>query len=509
MSDKIYDILIVGGGVVGTAIARELSKYNLSIALFEKETDVASGTSKANSGIIHAGYNASKNTLKGRLNIKSNPMFDQIADDLKVPFNRIGSLVVGHSQEDKEKLILEKERSLAQADIDLRIIEKKELREKEPDLAEDAIVALYAPNAGIISPYKLTIAQAENAANNGVDIYLETEVKKVFHENNYITGIKTNKGKFSGSIVINAAGLYADKIAATVGENYEIVPRKGEYNLFDKKYGSLVNHVIFPMPSEKSKGILITPTVDGNLLLGPNSYVVENKDDLEVTEQGLNEIWDGGKKLYPSLPGNGIISSFAGLRATIPAEPYNDDFKIEALDNPVGFIDVAGIQSPGLSSAPGIAELITKIVDDISKDLKVPIKLQEKASYNPELDKLPRLDDYKDHREDWHQVYQEDNDYGEIVCRCEHVTKGELIAELKKSLAPLTLDAIKRRTRAGGGRCQGGFCGPRIAEIIAEEFEISPLEVTKNGPGSEILMERVKDIKADRDITYRRQKDEN
>ncbi len=509
MDEKNYDILIIGGGVIGTAIARELSKFNLSIALFEKETDVASGTSKANSGIIHAGYNASKKTLKGKLNIKSNPMFDQIASDLKVPFNRIGSLVVGHNHKDREKLIIEKEKSMAQTDLDLRIIEKNELREKEPDLAENAIVALYAPNAGIISPYKLTIAQAENAANNGVDIYLETEVKEVLTKNNYVTGINTNKGKFSGSIVINAAGLYADKIAATVGEDYEIVPRKGEYNLFDKKYGSLVNHVIFPMPSEKSKGILITPTVDGNLLLGPNSYVVENKDDLEVTEQGLKEIWDGGKKLYPSLPGDGIISSFAGLRATLPAEPYNNDFKIEALENPVGFIDVAGIQSPGLSSAPGIAELVKKLVDDISKDIKTPLKLIEKASFNPELEKLPRLDDYKDHREDWHQVYQKDENYGEIVCRCEHVTKGEIIAELRKSLAPPTLDAIKRRTRAGGGRCQGGFCGPRIAEIIAEEFDISPLEVTKNGPGSEILLERVKDIKPDRDITYRRQKDEN
>ncbi|MGM0414983.1 MAG: NAD(P)/FAD-dependent oxidoreductase, partial [Bacillota bacterium] len=291
MDAKTYDILIIGGGVVGTAIARELSKYNLSIALFEKETDVASGTSKANSGIIHAGYNASKDTLKGSLNIKSNPMFDQIASDLKVPFKRIGSLVVGHNQEDREKLILEKEKSMAQTDIDLRVIEKDELREKEPDLAKNAIVALYAPNAGIISPYKLTIAQAENAANNGVEIFLNTKVNKVLHENNYITGIKTDKGTFSGSIVINAAGLYADKIAATVGEDYEIVPRKGEYNLFDKKYGSLVNHVIFPMPSKKSKGILITPTVDGNLLLGPNSYVVENKDNLEVTEKGLKEIW--------------------------------------------------------------------------------------------------------------------------------------------------------------------------------------------------------------------------
>ncbi|MFN2364643.1 MAG: NAD(P)/FAD-dependent oxidoreductase [Halarsenatibacteraceae bacterium] len=509
MDNRNYDILIIGGGVIGTAIARELSKYNLSIALFEKETDVASGTSKANSGIIHAGYNALQDTLKGRLNIKSNPMFDQVAADLKVPFKRIGSLVVGHNHEDRDKLILEKERSQAQTDLDLRIIEKKELREKEPNLAENAVVALYAPNAGIISPYKLTIAQAENAANNGVDIYLKTEVKRVLSENNFITGINTSAGRFNGSIVINAAGLYADKIAATVGEDYEIVPRKGEYNLFDKKHGSLVNHVIFPMPSEKSKGILITPTVDGNLLLGPNSYVVDNKDDLEVTEKGLKEIWTGGKKLYPSLPAGGIISSFAGLRATLPTEPYNDDFKIEALDKPVGFIDVAGIQSPGLSSAPGIAELVTKLVDDISKDLKAPIKLKQKLNYNPELEKLPRLDDYKDHRKDWHQVYQKDKNYGEIVCRCEHVTKGEIIAELRKSLAPPTLDAIKRRTRAGGGRCQGGFCGPRIAEIIAEEFDISPLEVTKNGPGSEILLERVKDIKPDRDITYRRQKDEN
>ncbi len=493
-----YDIVIVGGGVIGAAIARELSKYEISICLLEKDSDVASGTSKANSGIIHAGYSASENTLKGKLNVEANPVFDKLCSNLKVPFERKGSLVVGFNRQDRKHLQQKKREGENRGIKGLKVLNEKELREKEPKIHPGAEFALYAETAGVVSPYKLTIALAENAALNGAEIKLNTRVIDIETSKNCISRVETNKGWIDCSVVINAAGLYADEIAEMVGEYYEITPRKGEYHLYDKEFGNLVNHVIFPMPDEKSKGILVTPTVAGNLLLGPNSQEVEDKNDVAVSAEGLEEVRAGGKKLFPDLPQNGVIASFAGLRATLPGE----DFKIEPLEDVIGFIDVAGIQSPGLSCAPAIAWMVRDIVEDISCDIKSEIKLKEKTEFTPELDKLPHLQDFENCREKWQNYFEENKDYGKIVCRCEHVTKGEIIDALNRPFVSPTLNGIKRRTRAGGGRCQGGFCGPRVAEIIAEEQNISPLEVTKSGPGSEILAARVKDIKPDRNLTY-------
>ena len=493
-----YDVVIIGGGVVGTAIARELSRYQLKICLLEKDADVASGTSKANSGIIHAGYNAAKETLKSRLNIESNPQFDRIARNLKVPFKRIGSLVVAFAEEDISILKKEKAAGEEKGITGLEILNREELHRKEPEIHPEARAALYAPTAGIISPYLLTIAQAENAVKNGAEVRLMSEVVDIKCDSGAVSAVVLkDSSELSSRVVINAAGLYADEIAALVGESYEITPRKGEYNLFDKEYGGMVKHVIFPMPSEESKGILITPTVEGNLLLGPNSNPVEDKEDLAVTREGLEEIWEGGRALYPDLPAEGVIASFAGLRASLPG----DDFKIEALEDPVGFIDVAGIQSPGLSSAPAIATMVRDILADIAPELPEKLTLRE-GDFDPKLKKLPSFQDYQEKLDKWQDIFLQNPDYGEIICRCEHVTRGEIVAELNKEFTSPTLNGIKRRTRAGGGRCQGGFCGPRIAEIIAEELGISPLEVTKSGPGSEILWARVKDVKPDCGLVY-------
>lgn len=501
MSEKMrgkYDVVVVGGGVVGSAIARELSKLQLDLCLMEKGSDVATGTSKANSGIIHAGYSAADGTLKAELNVRANPAFDKLSEDLKVPFDRVGSLVVGLSEEDEEKLLEEKKQGEARGIEGLRIISEKELKEKEPEIHPDARSALYAETAGVISPYKFTIALAENAALNGADVMLNTEVQDIITEEDRVQGVITSRGEISCSVVINAAGLYADEIAAMVGEEYRITPRKGEYHLYDKEHGDFVNHVIFPMPGEKSKGILITPTVAGNLLLGPNSEEVEDKEDISVTAGGLEEVRAGGRKLFPNFPRNGVISSFAGLRATLPHE----DFKIEALESVGGFIDVAGIQSPGLSCAPAIAWLVRDILEDIESSLEANLDLSEKQDFEPELPSRPHLQDYEGCRERWQEHFSQNKTYGQIVCRCEHVTKGEIVDALNRPLVSPTLNGIKRRTRAGGGRCQGGFCGPRVAEIIAEEMGISPLDVTKSGPGSEILTDRIKDLTPDLDISY-------
>ncbi len=484
------DVLIIGGGVIGTAIARELSKYNINITLIEKESDVARGTSKANSGIIHAGYNADKKTLKGCLNVKSNPLFDKICEDLNVPFKRIGSLVVGFNKKDLKKLQEEKYNGEKMGVEGLEIISDNKLFDMEPNLNKNAKYALYAPTAGIISPYMLTIAYADNAVINGVKVMLETEVVDIIEDEGYIKGVKTNKGDIKSKIVINAAGLFADEIADMAKDKMKIKARKGEYFLYDKGYGNTVNHVLFPIPNETSKGILVTPTVHDNLLIGPNSYFIDDKDDKSTTKVGLNEVITGARKLIPDLPGKDIITSFSGLRAAEAGE----DFIIGYVDKIKGFINVAGIQSPGLSSTPAIASKVKELVKDYINDEDLKINFSYKEEFKECLDEYPHYRDFTENKDDWQKLVEKNKDYGKIICRCESVTKGEIIDAINRPVKARTVDAVKRRTRAGMGRCQGGFCGPRVVELIAEELGISPLEVKKKGGNSNILIARAKEL---------------
>jgi glycerol-3-phosphate dehydrogenase len=483
------DVVIVGGGVIGTAIARELSRFNLNIILIEKEDDVAMGTSKGNSGIIHAGYNDDFKTLKGELNIKSNSKFDKLCADLKIPFKRIGSLVIGFSEEDFRKLKELKENGEKNGIKDLEIIRGTKLFELEPNLNPQAKYALYAPSAGIISPYKFTIALADNAVINGVKALLETEAKDIRIEEKQVCGVFTNRGLIEARVIINAAGLYADEIAKTAGDSFKISPLKGEYQLFDKQWGNLVNHILFPIPTKLSKGILVTPTVHGNLLIGPNSCRVKEKDDLATTKAGIKEVHTGARKLIPNLPHQDLINSFAGLRADIEGR---DDFIIEASKKIRGFINVAGIESPGLSSVPAIAEMVSGILKEVVKEISPQLELSYKDDFVETLAKQPKFADYLDSTYKWQEIVEKDTDYGEIVCRCEKVSKGEMLRAIHQPLMARSLDAIKRRTRAGMGRCQGGFCSPRVLKILSQELKISPLKITKKGPGSEILKTKTK-----------------
>ena len=480
-------ILIIGAGVIGTAIARKLSKYKIEVTLIDKKSDVACGTSKGNSGIIHAGYNADFNTLKGKMNVESNPHFDQICEDLNVPFKRNGSLVVGFNESDLKHLKEKKENGKKNGLKGLKIIKRDELLEMEPNLNKDAKYALYAPSAAIISPYELTIGYADNAVINGAKVLLETEVIDLIIEDKTIKGVKTNKGDIEADFVINSAGLYADKIANLAGEKIEITPRKGEYHLFDKVYGGLINHTLFPMPTQKSKGILVLPTVHGNLLIGPNANVIDKKDDLSTTQEGLDEVMSDAKKLVPNLPNNGVITSFSGLRASLSKE----DFHIDYAKNIKGMINLIGIQSPGLSSAPAIADKVINMVKEKQKH-----ELQEKKDFQFKNPKYPHYHEYEEKGkvDKWQEIINKDKNYGEIICRCEHVSRGEIIDAVNRPIPAQTLDAIKRRTRATSGRCQAGFCGPRVLEILSEQLKIDPLEVTKKGPGSNILKTRSKEL---------------
>jgi glycerol-3-phosphate dehydrogenase len=485
------DVVIVGGGVIGTAIARELSRFNINLILIEKEDDVAMGTSKGNSGIIHAGYNDDYKTLKGELNIKSNPRFDKLCADLKIPFKRTGSLVIAFSEEDFRKLEELKENGEKNGIKNLEIMRSPKLFKLEPNLNPQAKCALYAPSAGIISPYKLTIALADIAVINGVKILLETEAKDIRIEEKQVCGLFTNRGLIETRVIINAAGLYADELAKTAGDSFKINPLKGEYHLFDKQWGNLVNHILFPIPTKLSKGILVTPTVHGNLLIGPNSYRTKEKDDLSTTKAGINEVYTGARKLIPHLPHQDLVASFAGLRADIEGR---NDFVIEASKKIRGFINVAGIESPGLSSAPAIAEMVCNILEEVVKEISPQLELKYKVDFIETLPEQPRFADYIDKMEEWQEIIEKDDDYGEIICRCEKVSKGEILRAIYQPVRARSLDAIKRRVRAGMGRCQGGFCSPKVLKILSEELNISPLKITKKGPGSEILKTETKEM---------------
>ena len=479
------DILVIGGGIVGTAIVRELSKYKARVLLIEKEVDVAFGSpTRANTAIIHAGYDDKPGTLASRLCPRGNWLWQRIALELGIPYRRIGSLVVALA--DEETPILERllARGRKNRVPELAIIDSRRLREMEPSLNPDALAALCAPTAGIICPYEGAIALSENARENGVSILLGTEALDIVVKCGEMKGVTTKKGTIEAEYLINAAGLFADEISSKVGIcDFKIVPRKGEYIVYDKELDGLVNHVLFPMPTHVSKGIVVTPTVDKNLLVGPNARDVESKMDTEVTSSGMREVLDGACKLVPSLSKRrgAVITSFAGLRP----EPDTGDFIIRPYEEPRGLINVAGVRSPGLTSAPAIAEMVVDILK------KEGLQLDEKDRFNPFRKPIEHpIRDF--HPSKAASIISRDSRYGHVVCRCEQVTEGEIVDAIGRGAT--TLDGVKYRTRAGMGRCQGGFCTPHVTRILSRELGIPVEDVTKKGSGSEILLYPSKEL---------------
>lgn len=472
----MYDVIIVGAGVVGCAIARELSKYNLRILVLEKGNDVCSGTSKANSAIVHAGFDAKPGTLKAKLNTKSNLLFDELSEELDFPFKRNGSLVLCFDKEDLPALYELKQRGDTNEVPSLKIIDGDEVRRMEPNITDNVVAALYAPTGGIVCPFNLTIALAENANVNGVEFKFNSEVTSIKKYNDsFEVGLKDERVKTK--VLVNAAGLYSDRLNNMVSEyKFNIIPRRGEYDLFDKYIGNTVSSTIFQLPTKLGKGILVTPTVDGNLLVGPNAVDIDDKSDLATTGEGLEMILEKALMSVKKIPLSYVITSFCGLRA----RTEKDDFIIgEAADAP-GFINAAGIESPGLTCAPMIGKMISEIVED-------KLKPERNPSFNPKRRAITRFSELS--FEEKRELIKSMPEYGRVVCRCESVTEGEILSAIRRPLGARDLDGIKRRTRAGAGRCQAGFCMSRTMEILQSELHVTPTEITKFGRESKILVE--------------------
>ena len=475
----MYDVAIIGAGVIGNSIFRELTKYNLKVVVLEKEKDVSMGSSKANSAIVHAGYDPKEGSLMAKYNVKGNEMFEDICKELSVPFERNGSLIIAVNDEDMKTVKALYENGTKIGVKNLRILTKEEVLEKEPNISEEIVGALYAPTGGIVGPFEYTIALAENGVANGGEIKLEKEVISI--EKNDIFKIITKDGEsIESKFVINAAGLYADKIHNLIcKESFKIIPRSGEYFVMDKSQGSVVSHTIFQCPSKLGKGVLVTPTVHGNLLVGPDARDIDDKEDLGTVGDGLNAVRESSMLTTKKINFREGIRNFSGLRAN----PDTGDFIVEENDEVKGFIDVAGMKSPGLSSAPAIALGVVDILD------KSGCKLDKKSNFKAKRKQIHFMElSAKEKAE----LIKKNPQYGKMVCRCESITEGEIVDAIKRSFGVLSIDGIKRRCRPGMGRCQGGFCGPRVQEIIAREFNVPLEDVVQEKSGSYILLGKTK-----------------
>ncbi len=470
----MYDVIIIGAGVTGSSVARELSRYDLKVLVLEKNSDVCEGTSKANSGIVHAGFDAKPGSLKAKLNVQGNRMMEDLAKELDFPFKRNGSIVLAFDEAGRPELERLLEQGKANGVEGVEIIDRARLKEMEPNITDTAVAALYAPTGGIVCPFNLTIALAENAAVNGVEFKLDTSVTNVRKENDKYL-VETDQGTFESKVLVNAAGVHADTIHNMICEDkIHIIARKGEYCLMDKKVGDFVSSTIFQLPTKYGKGVLVTPTVHGNLLTGPTAVDIEDGENTTTTGDGLADVLRRAALSVENLPTRQVITSFTGIRA----HEEKDDFIIgEAKDAP-GFFDAAGIESPGLSCAPALG---VYLADQITHRLNA----KKKDNFIATRKGIPNM--FLASAEERQKLIAENPLYANVVCRCELVTEGEILEAIHRPLGATTLDGIKRRTRAGMGRCQAGFCSPKTVEILARELGKDISEIRKNNPGSEFL----------------------
>lgn len=476
----MYDVIVIGAGVSGCAAARELTRYRLSAAVLEKEEDVCCGTSKANSAIVHAGYDAEPGSLIAKLNVRGNLAMAALCEELDVDFKRIGSLVVTLTEEGRKTLKRLYDQGIRNGVPDMRIIEHDEIKKMEPNISDEAVAALYAPTAGIVCPFGLTIALAENAASNGAEFIFNTSVEKIEKKEDHFL-IHTNGKDYEAKTIVNAAGVYADVFHNMVSKKkIHITPRRGDYNLLDKVDGNFVSHVVFPLPTPLGKGTLIAPTVHGNLLVGPTANDVEDKEGVNTTAWEIGQMIESACRYTKNPPLRDVITSFAGLRA----HEDGGDFLIGELEDCSGFVDCAGIESPGITSADEIGLMASDIVAGIlHAEKNEAFRAKRKGMLNPKTLS----------REEYAELIRQKPAYGTIVCRCEMITEGEIIEAIHRSPGAKSLDGVKRRTRAGMGRCQAGFCTPRTMEILARELDVDQSVITKSGGKSRLIVGTDKD----------------
>ena len=474
---KQYDAVIVGAGVTGCAVARELSRRQGRFLVLEKESDVCEGTSKANSAIIHAGFDAEPGTWKAKMNVRGNAMMDQLSRELDIPFKRVGALVTCLDEADLPHLEELYRRGEANGVPGMRLLTGEEAREIEPNLQETVYGALLAETSGIVCPFEMTLGFAENAARNGVEFQFDTAVISVEKAENGWK-LHTENGDVEAKVVVNAAGVHADELHNQVCEDkLTIIPRKGEYMLLDKSAGAHVSRTVFQLPGAYGKGVLVSPTVHGNLLVGPTAADSPERENTATTAQGLAEVGEKSALAVKGIPLRQVITSFTGVRA----HEGGDDFVLG--EKAEGFFDAAGIESPGLSSAPAIGEYLAGLIAE-------KLDLPEKQDFDPIRKGVPKIASLP--LEERRRKIEENPAYGAIVCRCEEISEGEILDAIHGTLGAKTLDGVKRRTRAGMGRCQSGFCSPRVMELLERELPADMKEIRKNGKGSEIVCEKIR-----------------
>ena len=481
----MYDVVIIGAGISGCSIARFLSRYKGSFLVMERSEDVCTGTSKANSAIIHAGFDAAHGSLMAKYNILGNQMYPELSKELGFSYINNGSLVLALSEEDIPKLEALKENGEKNGVKDLEIVDRKRLKELEPSIGHVPVAALYAPTAGIVCPFGATVAFAENAFTNGVEFRFDTEVKGLTpakdEEGRPCWVVQTLEGSVRTRAVINAAGVYSDILHNMVSSHkIHITPRRGDYLLLDRRTGGYVKHTVFQVPGKYGKGVLVSPTVHGNTIVGPTAEDIDDKEGNNTTSEGFDDLMEKAGLAFDDLPLRDVITSFAGLRA----HEERHDFILGEVSDAPGFFDCAGIESPGLTAAPALGlELSDMLAKYLSLDRNPDFNGHRDGFLNPKALPLEELA----------KLIEEKPEYGRIVCRCEQVSEGEILDAIRRPLGARSLDGVKRRVRAGMGRCQSGFCSPRIMDILAEEWGVDVADITKAGGHSEVIVGLVKD----------------
>lgn len=470
----MYDVTIIGCGVIGASLAYTLSRYQLRVLVLEKENDVAMGTTKANSAVVHAGYDPAHGTLMAKLNVRGSAMMEELCRKLSVKYKRTGSFVLAFDEAQRAHLEKMLENGNKNGVPGLQLLSGEEAREMEPGLSENVCAALYAPSAAIIDPWGLCIAEAETAVRNGVELKLRSAVTGMEDQGNSVL-LHTSTGDYETRFVVNCAGGWGHEISAMTGEcEWQAHPSRGEYYLLDKSSGSLVSRVIFQCPTAAGKGVLVAPTVHGNLIVGPNAHDVQGPLSRETTLSGMDEVAEVSHKSVPGIDFRQSIRNFAGVRANTSEA----DFIIRPAKNMPNLLHLAGIKSPGLSAAPAIAEYAAELLQGMG------LVLEEKQDWDGTREQI-RFKELSDAEKA--ELVKKDPRYGRVICRCETITEGEIVAAIHSPIPPCSVDGIKRRAGAGMGRCQGGFCGPRVVDILSRELGVSPLDIRQDGDGTYIL----------------------